>query len=599
MNTREARALLLRDVLERRALYSVFQPIFNFKSQSVLGYEALIRGPRSSVLQSPIELFDAANDEGSLLQLSIICIQTVLQSFAALRLAGKLFLNVSPRVIAQPGFRQDRARETLERLGLKPERVIIELTEHHPTLDFAHVHDSLLLYRSMGFQVAIDDLGEGFSSLRLWSELKPEYVKADKHFVTGLADHPVKTQFMRALQLIADSCGTQIIAEGIESASDFKLVRELGIACGQGYFIGVPTEKPKAEPSAEVREVLGDKRIPIFPVAKFHGGVQVTSHQFLREVEAIEGHMPVRKVVEIFEASQKRYSIPVIENGAPVGLVARRHVRAIKRFDDQSAEALSRPCREIMNVAPMMVDRTLALNQLTTILAESTPQHLADGFIITAEGRYLGMGSVNDVLRVLNDNHLTAARYISPLTLLPGQVPANEHLQRLLGAGVVFVAALCEIDHMKGFNDTYGFAKGDELIRATGLALRDAGDTSSDFTGHIYGNRYLVLAQSADWESRLRLALEKFSSNLREQLSEEEILRGNFIWKGRRGTTEVRPLPRLVIGVVEVSEDKWESRHDVMAAVREANARAKMKAGNNIEIMGDNRHPDTPSVRSS
>ena len=60
---------------------------------------------------------------------------------------------------------------------------MIELTEDYPTFDFRLVQESLQLYRSMGFRVAIDDLGEGFASLRLWSELKPEFVKADKHFV--------------------------------------------------------------------------------------------------------------------------------------------------------------------------------------------------------------------------------------------------------------------------------------------------------------------------------------------------------------------------------------------------------------------------------
>jgi outer membrane receptor protein involved in Fe transport len=113
------------------------------------------------------------------------------------------FLNVSPQFILKRGFERGRAERFLADLGIAPDRVVIELTEDHPTFDLPVVHDSLMLYRSMGFRIAIDDLGEGFASLRLWSELRPEFVKADKHFVTGVANDPVKAQFLRAIQDIA------------------------------------------------------------------------------------------------------------------------------------------------------------------------------------------------------------------------------------------------------------------------------------------------------------------------------------------------------------------------------------------------------------
>src|SRR6185369_4322370 len=148
----------------------------------------------------------------------------------------------SPSVVTAAGFDAIRARENLTRLGLRPEDVVIELTEHQPMFSFQNVTDSLQIFRSMGFQVAIDDLGEGFSSLRLWSELKPTFVKADKHFVKGIASDPVKMQFLKAIQQIAETCGSQIVAEGIEDEADFRVVRELGIALGQGYFIGRPDE---------------------------------------------------------------------------------------------------------------------------------------------------------------------------------------------------------------------------------------------------------------------------------------------------------------------------------------------------------------------
>ena len=200
---------MLAEVLERRSLSTLFQPIFSFGESRLHGFEALVRGPEGSRVETPFELFGAAQREGRLIELNIVCIQEVLRAFAQRALPGTLFLNISPQLIVQKGFDQARAARFLAGLGLRPERVVIELTEDYPTYDFRLVHESLMLYRAMGFRVAIDDLGEGFASLRLWSELKPEFVKADKHFVAGIAKDAVKVQFLRAIQDIAESCGSR------------------------------------------------------------------------------------------------------------------------------------------------------------------------------------------------------------------------------------------------------------------------------------------------------------------------------------------------------------------------------------------------------
>jgi EAL domain-containing protein (putative c-di-GMP-specific phosphodiesterase class I) len=101
------------------------------------------------------------------------CVQQILRAFARAGLEGSVFVNVSPQLIMQRGLEQERAERFMHGLGLAPGRVVIELTEDYPTVDFRLVHESLMQYRAMGFRVAIDDLGEGFASLRLWSELRP------------------------------------------------------------------------------------------------------------------------------------------------------------------------------------------------------------------------------------------------------------------------------------------------------------------------------------------------------------------------------------------------------------------------------------------
>src|SRR5206468_6399901 len=169
----------------------------------------------------------------------------------------------------------------MDEVGVDPGRIVIELTEDYPTIDFRLVHEALMLYRAMGFRIAIDDLGEGFASLRLWSELKPEFVKADKHFVSGIAGDPVKMQFLRAIQHIAESSGSLVIAEGIEDAADFRVVKDIGIACAQGYFLGRPSEEPSHELSPEALRANADARVPVVPAPRLRAGTEPVAHDFV------------------------------------------------------------------------------------------------------------------------------------------------------------------------------------------------------------------------------------------------------------------------------------------------------------------------------
>ena len=293
----------LRKLIEQRALTVVFQPIYAFREAAVIGYEALVRGPEGSALQTPAALFSAANDQGLANEINVLCITEVLRAFAARDYPGRLFLNVSPQFILKRGFDRARAERFLADLGIAPDRVVIELTEDYPTFDFPVVHESLMLYRSMGFRIAIDDLGEGFASLRLWSELRPEFVKADKHFVTGVANDPVKAQFLRAIQDIAESAGAQVIAEGIETAADFKVVKDLGIACGQGWFIGRPAETAPDSLPEELLRAQADAKLPVLAAPRLRAGTEPTAHDFIRAVEPAPGQTPLARLLERFATS--------------------------------------------------------------------------------------------------------------------------------------------------------------------------------------------------------------------------------------------------------------------------------------------------------
>jgi EAL domain-containing protein (putative c-di-GMP-specific phosphodiesterase class I)/GGDEF domain-containing protein len=567
---RDDAARQLARVMAERRITPVFQPIFQFREGRIVGHEALVRGPEGSLVHTPSELFAAATQEGRAAELNLLCVQETVRAFTERRFEGTLFLNVSPLIIMQRGFNRESVERFMAQMGLSPDRVVIELTEDYPALDFRLVHESLMLYRSMGFRVAIDDLGEGFASLRLWSELKPEYVKADKHFVTGIANDPVKTQFLSAIQHIAEVSGSLVIAEGIENGADFRVVKDIGIACGQGWFIGRPAEEPSASLSPEALRANADARVPVVPTPRLRAGTEPVAHDFVREVYPAAPDTPLGSVLDRFQAQTSLTAVPVLsEAGALEGVVSRTWLDMVMASPQASA-LRARPCIDFADRAPIRVEAELDLSALTALLVESDARRMSDGFVILSRGRYLGMGTTRDVLRSLQSSRVLASRYTNPLTLLPGQVPINEHLERLLKRQVPFTAWFIEVDAMRGLNDTLGFERGDALIRATAEMLEEACEPGVDFAGHVSGSRFVVLAQSEDWRDRAQRLIERFPQLLERHVPREVLERGYFIVRYRDGRESVRPLPKLAIGILPVLPGLFGSRHEVVAAAKHA-----------------------------
>lgn len=574
----------LQEIIAQRRLSALFQPIIDLKSGEFLGYEGLIRGPADSPLHSPVNLFGAALQQGLSLEVEMLSRQIVLESFARQKLPGRLFLNISPDTLTRPGFRNGITLEFMRSIGINPASVVMELTENQPTYNFEEMRCALLHYREMGFKTAIDDLGEGFSSLRLWSELRPEYIKIDMHFVQGVDHNPVKLQFLKSIQQIAESCGTLVIAEGIETEGELRVIKDIGIALGQGYFIARPTPAPPLLSSSEVGRIISSNNIAIFPSVESSRRSQTTAQKLLSYVEPVQPETSNDQVFERFSSNPALHIIPVVKNGLPMGLINRY------QFIDAFARPFQReligkkPCDKSIQSAPLMVEKSMPIEELSHFLSEADSRHFADGFIITENGRYIGVASGQDLLRELTRMQLESARYANPLSLLPGNVPINEHIERLLHANSSFIACYCDLDNFKPFNDAYSYRKGDEMIQLTARLLSWACDQKMDFIGHIGGDDFILLMQSRDWKARCEQALSSFEQAASLLFSEEHLINGGYSSEGRDGQIHFHPLTSLSIGAIAVSPGQFMSHHEVSAAMSNAKKMAKKIPGNSLFI---------------
>lgn len=535
----------LSSILTQSGLHSLFQPIICLSERRILGYEALTRGPSNSPLHSPIALFAVARQAGRLSELEIACRQSACRRFNEQQLPGKLFLNVSPESLLEAAHQPGRTLQLLQDFGIPPSQVVIELTEQTPIDDFQLLQTALHHYRAMGFSIALDDLGAGYSSLRLWSELRPDYVKIDRHFIDGIHQDALKREFVGSILQIAKASRAQVIAEGIELPEELAVLTEMGVDLVQGYLLGRPQEQPPRDARALMPKHDSSA------VALNDEGSDLSA--LLNDQPAVPRDTPTATVLEAFRRQANLNSLAVLdEQGQPCGIV-HRHSLSDALLKPFATDLFARkPISRLMNDDFLAVEMSQSLQQVSRLITSRARQRIEEDFIITLNGSYLGLGRVIDVLKLITELKIQQARYANPLTLLPGNVPIQQCLTRLLQQGRESVICYVDIDSFKPFNDIYGYGRGDEVLLCLAQCLNERVDPTRDFVGHIGGDDFLLVLGPEDWRKRLNQLLDDFQSQCRRFYRTEHLDAGCFIAPNRQGVRQEFPLLSLSIGVVHL-----------------------------------------------
>jgi EAL domain-containing protein (putative c-di-GMP-specific phosphodiesterase class I) len=232
MRARERRTQIRRRCADGE-LETVFQPMIELDSNHAVAYEALTRFPGETCTTR--ECFADAAELGVGTDLELAAARSALTYLAHFPLPTRLSINVSPAVAITDDF--------FELVAPVAERLIIELTEHDPVEDYDVLVEALSELRAMGALIAIDDVGAGFATLHHIVRLEPDILKLDLSLTQALKRDSSSRMLTSALVDYADSKGTLIAAEGIETEGELELLRELGVGHGQGYFLGRPERR--------------------------------------------------------------------------------------------------------------------------------------------------------------------------------------------------------------------------------------------------------------------------------------------------------------------------------------------------------------------
>ena len=568
------------EILQSKSLTALFQPIVDISHVLVYGHEALIRGPVATRLHAPLDLFEASHLVGLTPQMEYLSRDIALSQYKASKNPNKLFLNVSPLCLLLKDSDFAFSLSQVTRLGLKPSDIVIEITEGSSIDDFDLFRKVVSNYREMGFGIALDDLGEGFSSLRLWSEITPDFIKIDKHFINNIHNDSVKLEFVRAIQKIASESGGLTIAEGVETREQLAVIKDLKINFAQGYLFGRPLPQFIELLADDVKVLLNKNSISVFPDS--NNSKQTTVANLVSYQQAITADLTNEDVYNMFQSDATLNSIPVINNKLPIGLISRYDTidRLARPFQKELHGKKS--CVQFMNGAPLIVQKSMTIHDLSELFLNADPQYLLNGFIVVHEDEYIGTGSGHGLLREITNLQISAARYANPLTSLPGNVPINTHIDRLLENAQPFIACYCDLDNFKPFNDAYGYRRGDELIQFVGHLLSNVAINQKDFIGHVGGDDFILLFQSENWEQLCLGALDTITKVIPDFYDKNDVEKGGIDVEDRLGNRNFYPFGSMSIGAVRIFPEQFNSHHEVAGAMGNAKKEAKKIQGNSL-----------------
>jgi diguanylate cyclase (GGDEF)-like protein/PAS domain S-box-containing protein len=232
----------------------VYQPICRLDDGAVIGHEALARPPGMRAGESVEDLFAEAQRSGRMRDLDWLCRRLAIAGAPwDLLPRWTLFLNVSALTLLDPVHPPDQLLLILEAAGGRPEQLVLEITEREIITDLPRVRQVLAGYRNHGVRFALDDVGDGHSTLELLTAANPEFIKIARS-LTMTASHAGSRAAIKALVSFARASGAAIIAEGIENELAARQTRDLGAELGQGWWLARPTE-------AGVLEVTGTRSV--------------------------------------------------------------------------------------------------------------------------------------------------------------------------------------------------------------------------------------------------------------------------------------------------------------------------------------------------
>lgn len=589
----------LRQILYTDALTSHFQPIYSIKKCSTFGFEALAR------LKDPYQfrsfntisdLFIKAKECGLIVALDSLCF------FNALKIAVKnglkdteayLFVNVTPEALLNTLFIDFLSEELINRLNIDKSMIIFEITEEGIANISEHFFKQIKTLKRLGYRFAIDDFGAGYGGFKLLSEIEPDFIKIDRHFISGIDKDLVKYNIVDSIVIACHRLGIKVVAEGIERQEELDSVCDLNIDYVQGNHIGKPEPyiKPQLEvakiPSCKNENNLNNINLNQQVEAKFIGDISIY-------IQGISSHTTIKTAVNIFIENPYLHCLPVVDDEQIKGMVFRNRFienHVLGKFGYGIHLNYFKKIGQLMEKKFLAVEYNEPLEQVSQVVQKRDQDYLYDEIVVTKNGKYFGLVPINLLLKAITQRSLILAKGSNPLTGLPGNEAIQREIEKRIMGNKHFDVAYFDINNFKPFNDNYGFERGDYVIKVLADILMKVSENEAEaeniFIGHIGGDDFIMICHPRISVRLCEKVIKLFEERLLDFHGQDDYLAGNYVARNRRGELEIFNLLSLSIAIVSTEVLKIESYAHLASVATEIKKIAKKESymkGNSVVV---------------
>ena len=398
--------------IQNEDIQTVFQPIISLVDGGLLGYEALSRGPANTPLQNPDKLFSYAMEHDQLWDLEYLCRTKALESAHALQSEGKLFLNVNPNIMNDPKFKHGFTKEYLSRYKIDADKIVFEITEREAISKLSHFKKTVNHYKEQLYQIAIDDVGSGYSGLNIVTDIHPHFLKLDMKLIRDIDSDTTKQSLVKSLCEFAELSQISIIAEGIEKKEELCKLIELGVPYGQGYFIQKP--RPKLFPiSEDVMDIIVSEN-----KCKQKKSFNRKSDTFVGNISTPLPTLDVTTLIgEVKSMMDQDSSIPgrcIVDGNRLVGVITRNQLHFKISGPYGYSLYSNRKIHEIMDTNFLQVDVNTPIHMVAKLAMMRDSNRLYDFITITKDGQYFGIVTVKELLEKTMEIEINVAKHMNP-----------------------------------------------------------------------------------------------------------------------------------------------------------------------------------------
>jgi EAL domain-containing protein (putative c-di-GMP-specific phosphodiesterase class I)/GGDEF domain-containing protein len=509
-------------------------------------------------LFSPAALFRKASELDMELELEYRCRRAAIDSIARHKnnLPGiSFFINVSPDVFTSQSFQTGFTAAALRDRGVEESKIVLEITETASVGDYRAFEEMIRHYVGQGFNIALDDFGAGNSGLVTLVAVTPHFLKLDRELVRGIHRNTYKQGLVKHIADFAESMGIQLIGEGIEVDEELQTLFRLGARYGQGFLFAPPSELP-GNVSGEMFQRLQDLG------REYHQrywSVEFSLYRMLvRPATILPGEMCCDDLESFFREHNSIHHVVLVDSrDRPAGLITRHYFSSVLSGPYGYSVFQRRPVEHIVRRDFLVVEEGTDIRTLGKLAMGRSEAEIYDPVVVVdRRGVLVGTISMKQLLSKAFDLEVKFAVSANPLTQLPGNLVIRVWLEEILHKEE-YTVIYADLDRFKEYNDRYGFAMGDDMIKLLADILQDQIQFFPCMTrlGHIGGDDFIILVEGRVEDTFLDEICKRFDEKRLALFNFVDRRSGSYAAETRQG--EARSVPLVTVSLAVLSHQNF------------------------------------------